>query len=189
MSKASARKKQSATRKRKDGFGKRKGGQFERVICKELSLWVSGGKDKDLFWRSAMSGGRATVAAKSGDKLTEQCGDVCSVSPKGHTLTDLFFIECKHVRNLRPDLFLFRRGLLYEFWSKAKKDALAYGKQPMLIARDRIHMPMVFTLEPVKGTITSAIEWEVKRDHVPAEWCEYMFLADLLKVKYPYALR
>ena len=51
------------------GGGKAKGSSFERLICKELSLWITGGEHQDVFWRSAMSGGRSTVAMKKGDKL------------------------------------------------------------------------------------------------------------------------
>jgi len=47
------------------GGGKAKGASFERDICRRLSLWVSAGKQEDVFWRSAMSGGRSTVADSS----------------------------------------------------------------------------------------------------------------------------
>jgi hypothetical protein len=58
------------------GGGKQKGSQFERDVCRELSLWVSHGKQEDVYWRSAMSGGRSTVAAlkgaRSGLRLCQQ---------------------------------------------------------------------------------------------------------------------
>ena len=43
------------------GGGKEKGSSFERLVCKRMSMWLSKGERDDLFWRSAMSGGRATV--------------------------------------------------------------------------------------------------------------------------------
>ena len=50
----------------KPGYGKQKGGEYERTVCKKLSLWVSNGTRDDIFWRSAMSGGRATLQRKKG---------------------------------------------------------------------------------------------------------------------------
>ena len=36
-----------------------KGSEFEREMCKCLSLWWTDSKRDDVFWRSAQSGGRA----------------------------------------------------------------------------------------------------------------------------------
>jgi len=41
----------------KKGGGKNKGSSFERKICKELSLWWSGGKSDSIFYRTGGSGG------------------------------------------------------------------------------------------------------------------------------------
>ena len=41
------------------GGGKGKGGNFEREICKALSLWVSKGLNVDLYWRSARPNDKA----------------------------------------------------------------------------------------------------------------------------------
>lgn len=118
----------------KRGGGKGKGSSFERVICKRLSLWVSRGEDEDLFWRSAISGGRATVAFRKGKNI-RAAGDICAVSPHGHKLTDRYFIECKHVRMLNLDSFLFGRGNLSAYWSKCVEQALDHRRAPMLIAK------------------------------------------------------
>lgn len=48
-----------------------KGSSFEREFCKKLSLWVSDGKDPDIFWRTAGSGSMATRK-----QLQVQIGDV-----------------------------------------------------------------------------------------------------------------
>ena len=48
--------------------GNKKGGGFERKTLKALSLWISKGERKDIFRRSIMSGGRATIALASGSK-------------------------------------------------------------------------------------------------------------------------
>lgn len=119
------------------GGGKEKGSGFERECCVKLSMWVSGGTHKDLFWRSAMSGGRATVAAKKGDKLNRQAGDVCSVSEEGHSLTNRYYIECKSYKDLEIDSFLLvNRGQLARFWKDTVKHSKTYSKTPMLIAKE-----------------------------------------------------
>src|SRR5687767_11847864 len=103
---------------------KAKGSQFERVVCKQLSLWVSGGKQQDCFWRSAMSGGRATVRNKSAAgrvrrTVVRQGGDIASVAPEGHALTDKFYVECKNYKQLALDRFLLlNTGNLAKFWKE-----------------------------------------------------------------------
>jgi len=125
------------------GGSKAKGSSFERQVCEKLSLWVSGGKDRDLFWRSAMSGGRSTFAAKKGGKLNRQAGDICGVAPEGHSLTDYFYIECKHLRTLRLDLFLIEdKGPLARFWKTAWKQAKQYDREPMMIVKGN-HCPIL----------------------------------------------
>jgi hypothetical protein len=116
----------------KVGGGKAKGSAYERLICKRLSLWVSGGKREDVFWRSAMSGGRATVKGKT----VRQAGDITAVAPEGHPLTDVFYIECKHVKKLDLESFLFKnKGLLAGFWKDAVKQADRHDKEAVIIAR------------------------------------------------------
>ena len=116
------------------GGGKAKGAAFERGICKLLSLWVSGGALEDLFWRSAMSGGRATVAHRKGINV-RQGGDICSVSPEGHSLTDNFYIECKHLKKISLDSLIKGVGPLIKIWRDTRKAAKRHDKTPMLIFR------------------------------------------------------
>jgi hypothetical protein len=124
-----------------------KGPGFERHICKLLSLWVSGNKDADLFWRSAISGGRATQSAKRGQLLTRQAGDICSIGPAGHALTDRFFIECKHRKDLNIQSFLLggKTGSMAKFWRKACKEAKQHGKTPLMIAKQNNTPTLVIT--------------------------------------------
>ncbi len=120
----------------KKGRGKSKGSSFEREVCKKLSYWISGGNEDDLFWRSAMSGGRATVSAKKGKKLNRHAGDITATAPEGHVLTDYWFVECKFYTNLNLPLFLlFSAGPLAKFWRTAKREAKRFDKIPMLIAK------------------------------------------------------
>lgn len=114
---------------------KQKGSTFEREICRRLSLWITDGKRSDVFWRSAMSGGRATVARKHGADV-RQAGDITAVAPEGHALTDVVFIECKHYAKLDIESFVLKnQGTLAKFWAVACKEALARCKEPWLIVR------------------------------------------------------
>lgn len=114
------------------GGGKRKGGLFERECCRTLSLWITNGKRHDCFWRSAMSGGRATLLGLA----VRQAGDIAAVSTEGLPFTDRWFVECKHVRNLMLDRFCIEHsGTLWKFWEVACREAERHVKKPMLIAR------------------------------------------------------
>lgn len=117
------------------GGGKQKGSQFERDACRQLSLWVSHGKHEDVFWRSAMSGGRSTVAHAKGKRLAAQAGDISCIHPSGQYLASRFVFECKFYADLNYTGLLTRRGNLVEFWDTLKAEAVRYGKTPFLIAR------------------------------------------------------
>src|SRR5580700_5183475 len=117
------------------GGGKQKGAAHERYICVELSRWMSAGAHDDLFWRSAMSGGRSTVAAKGGRRLAAQAGDISCIHAKGSPLTDKYYIECKSYRDLNFVGLLKRKGKLAEFWLETRKQAAHYSKLPLLIAK------------------------------------------------------
>jgi len=127
--------KKAATRVKKRSRSKQKGGQFERDTCVKLSHWLTGGKNKDVFWRSAMSGGRATVTRRTGQAV-RQAGDICAVAAEGHVLTDRWFVELKHYRDLQLDRFLLQgTGILTRFWDKAREEARSHDKMPVLIVR------------------------------------------------------
>ena len=117
------------------GGGKAKGSSFERLICKELSLWITGGEHQDVFWRSAMSGGRSTVAMKKGDKLAAQAGDVSSVHILGHAFIDRFTVECKFYKTLNFESFIKGKGNLLGFWQVAREDSAQYNKKPILVGK------------------------------------------------------
>jgi len=129
------------------GKGKRKGSAFEREICVALSLWVSAGKKKDLFWRSAMSGGRATTHRKNTNTEIRQGGDICSVAPEGHIFTDKFYIECKNYKSLDIQQFcVTSKGILAEFWADTVFKAEECNKAPVLIGRENRFPTIVLTL-------------------------------------------
>ena len=115
-------------------LGKQKGAAFEREICKRLSLWVSEGKREDVFWRSAMSGGRATLLARSGKQAA--LGDVSAVHALGHTLINHVHIECKFYQNLGVESFFYRQGgKLEAFRVELCNQEKTSGKLTWLIAK------------------------------------------------------
>ena len=72
-----------------------KGSQYERAFCKRLSLWWTGGKRDDVFWRSQASGARATQRRKTDKDTFGQSGDVQACDPIGQPLMDVITIELK----------------------------------------------------------------------------------------------
>ena len=117
---------------------KQKGGSFDREVCQKLSKWVSYGERDDIFWRSAMSGGRATVGMKRGIKRTSQAGDITAIDPLGNKLTDKFVIECKFYKNIHIESMMFGKpkvGTILEFWTKLYKDSEKLNKDMMLVIK------------------------------------------------------
>lgn len=137
------------------GGSKQKGASFERLVCKQLSLWITNGDKPDVFWRSAMSGGRSTVFAKKGREAATQAGDISATGAEGHLLTDKFFIECKFYRDLSLLSFLFghQRGKLHEFWSVAKREAKQHKKAPMMIAKQNIEKTLVLLSDTIDHSL------------------------------------
>ncbi len=71
-----------ARKPRKKGRrGPEKGGEYERLICRDLTTWVDPTREKgkpELFWRSATSGAKATQDTKAGRKAN-QGGDIIAI--------------------------------------------------------------------------------------------------------------
>lgn len=124
------------------GGGKQKGSQFERDICKQLSLWISSDQREDIFWRSAMSGGRATISSSKGKSLIAQVGDISCIDPIGSKFAESFYCECKFYANLDYLGLLKDTGKLLEFWLDTKTKSEDCGKNPLLIAKQNRILPM-----------------------------------------------
>jgi len=117
------------------GGGKQKGAAFERKICMALSRWVSHGKSDSCFWRSAMSGGRATVRYAAGKGHDGQGGDIAATDPLGHALLSKFVVECKRVADLNLRAAAIKGiGPLREYWDQVSGDAKRVSKEPKPIA-------------------------------------------------------
>ncbi len=125
-------------------IGKLKGGQYERDISVGFSKWASLGEREDLFWRSAMSGGRATVARKIGTILSSQSGDLSATHSSGQPFLDHFFCECKFYKDLNYAGILTGTGLLVQFWKSTVIEANNYKKHPMLIAKQNQKPTVIF---------------------------------------------
>lgn len=123
----------------KRGGSKAKGSQFERDICVALSKWITNGKSIDCLWRSAMSGGRATI--KKG--LVRQAGDITAVAPEGHTLTNAFYLELKHLKDISLDSLITGKGSLVTIWDKTIVEAAKYDRIPVLIFKQN-RWPVAF---------------------------------------------
>lgn len=127
------------------GGGKRKGGAFERDICRIISLAWSGGVYKDLCWRSAGSGSHATV---SKSKVKAHHGDICAMSPIIEPLFKIFNIECKFYKKIDiTDVLRGNKGSkLMQFWRQTLRSAKLSHRMPVLIAR-RNNFPTMLVLK------------------------------------------
>lgn len=167
------------------GRGKKKGSKFERTICKQLSRWVSESNREDLFWRSAMSGGRATVAKKGNVLLRNLAGDITAVHAEGMSLTGRWYIECKFYASLSIESFLLSgKGKLDTFWQVALREAVQYRKRPLLIAKQN-NTPAIVVL-PFDSLESLCHEFNGTKLTVDSESykCVVVLLDDLLKASY-----
>lgn len=72
-----------------------KGSNYERELCKRLSLWWTADKRDDIFWRSSGSGARAKVRGRAGRNTQGQHGDMAATDPSGKAFIDAFTVEMK----------------------------------------------------------------------------------------------
>lgn len=130
-----------------------KGSTFERKICKDLSLWWTGGKDDDCFWRSSMSGGRATIRGRKGKRTRGHYGDIAATDRVGELLTSLIAFELKHGYSKdtvhdcldRPDSL---RQQTYEQWIVQARTAARNGRVPHWMIIHRRNRREIFCLFP-----------------------------------------
>lgn len=125
----------------------RKGSSFEREIAKKLSLWLSDNTRDDLLWRTAMSGGRATLHRQQGKSAVAQAGDLCSIDEASWWFTQKFFIETKHLKDLNLTSFVLRgQGPLAAHLKKASEEAMAEDKALFFVVRQN-RFPTALILE------------------------------------------
>ena len=120
----------------KAGGGKSKGSQFERKICKLLSLWFTENERDDIFFRSASSGAMATQRFKKGKNTSGQQGDVTSTDLKGIIFINKFSIELKSYKDFSLDFLIYKnKSLIHDWWNQCKSDAERENKNPLLIIK------------------------------------------------------
>lgn len=132
----------------KPGGSNQKGAAFEREVCKKLSKWITDGNRDDIFWRSAMSGGRATISLKQGRQAIAQSGDICAIDSLGEKFLKSFYVECKHRKDLNlPHLFTKKQGQITQAIFKAQDEAFEYNKHLFLVARQNFQSDLLFISE------------------------------------------
>lgn len=136
-----------------------KGSNFERDVCRQLSLWWTKGENNDVFWRNPI---RATRQVK---KAEMQLGDIQATDECSQPLTSIILIECKagysikrtkkktdttksKVRNVPWDLLDTIDGkqgecVILKFWSQTVKEAKLANKAPVLIFKRDFHTPVI----------------------------------------------
>lgn len=130
-----------------------KGSDFERDMCKELSLWISKGKRVDVFMRNRV---RVTEFTPERER---QLGDLTTNDIKGIYFTSMFVVECKtgysktkkgsRTKNIPWDLLDIIDGVkdkqdnktLLQFWDQVESDAKLCHKKPILIFKRDFHVP------------------------------------------------
>jgi len=119
--------------------GKQKGSEWERKCCKTFSLWWTDGKRKDIFWRTASSGGRFSQG-----HCQTHSGDMCAIDPIGEPLIEKFSFEFKHYKEF--NLFELidppkKTYLIEAFWQQCVEDAEKAGKEPWLVMKRNMFKP------------------------------------------------
>lgn len=124
----------------KPGAGARKGGAFERLIARRLSLWLTRGEDGTQLVRSQLSGGwRRGLAAEEGWR---QVGDLAPNGVTGELFRRAWAVECKHRRTIEV-LPPWPKGGLVTWWRKLELDAAGHGMEALLVFRANRRAVMV----------------------------------------------
>lgn len=139
----------AGSKQRKGTNGSQKGAAFERLIAKQLSLWVSKGASTDLFWRTAGSGARSTGRVKKGGAGIEyQAADISLAHPDGRPFADRFVVECKSYKNLELHRLCYdpKAMLVGVWWAKVRREAEQVGREPLLIVKANGYAPLMVML-------------------------------------------
>ena len=129
--------------------GSMKGADFERLIARELSLWLSEGDDPYVFSRRPLSGG--SVRDKTGKSLSS--GDIFADKPLGRCLTDKISFELKTVRDLYLPLWRHLDGsshkVIRDFIAQSEEAAAPYDRYWAVIMKTLRCKPLFLTNYPL----------------------------------------
>ena len=169
-------------------LGKNKGSEFERYICKELSLWITQKERDDIFWRSHSSGGRFSYRIKLGKSTYNQSGDITNIHPIGDTLLKYFTFELKFYKNvslwhLLSDDTANKGNNIPIWWEKLKKDCSLKNKTPVLIVKRNYKPILMITNELFSDFLKKHfnLSYKVKWNNNIENAYFFLFL-DLLKL-------
>lgn len=130
----------------KKGGGKKKGSAFEREQAKILSLWISNNKDKDLLWRSTLSGGRAS----SGKVKGTQYGDLCLGKHDGKYVNEakrflnMLSVELKSYNQIDlMSALLNDNNNVWKWWEQCLQEANANDVRPLMIIKRNHDKPLM----------------------------------------------
>ena len=122
----------------KAGGGKRKGSGFERLIAKDLSLWISKGQRNDIFWRTHSSGSLGTNR-----RCKLEYGDIMAIDDAGKPLTDKYNIECRCGKFIKIADLVYKTGNMMQFLEEGIRNATESGRRPVWIFREHSKPIMV----------------------------------------------
>lgn len=132
-----------------------KGSPFERQICGELSYWWTKDKNASVFWRTAGSGGRATVRGKKGKDTSSHAGDICSTDSTSSVMTKLITMELKRGYNSKTIMDLLdcsphSAKQSFQLWIEQAMQSSKNAKTPFWIIihkRDRRDILVYFPIQ------------------------------------------
>ena len=115
------------------GGSNSKGGEFERLVCRMFTKWLTGNERPEVLWRSATSGAKATQDAKAG-RQSKMGGDLVAIAPEGQPLIDVFSIECKDRKSYgKIEGFFQEQGEIWEWWGQCVNDADISNREPLMV--------------------------------------------------------
>jgi hypothetical protein len=132
-----------------------KGGDFERLISREISIWWSEGKREDIFYRSNASGARFTQRKKAGKDTANQAGDLSFTDSEGEPLIQAFNFELKTGYGTKTKSEITRwdaldfidsqqkEPILLKMWNQCCRDAKLTKRIPCLIFRRNGRSPCI----------------------------------------------
>ena len=132
-----------------------KGSEFEREMCKKISLWWTHGQRDDVFWRSQNSGGRATVRGRKGQDTHGQAGDIAAVHPCGEPLLQTFAVELKRgYKTADPYRILDgppkQKAQIWEDWIGQVQDSQALSGAPYWLIINKRDRRSIMAAVPVQ---------------------------------------
>lgn len=165
-----------------------KGANYERVICKTLSKWWTGGESDAVFWRTSQSGGRATTRGQKGQKTFGQHGDICATDPIGLPFLKAFAVEIKVGYNRELCLIDCLDGLkgsakplIYKWADQADASMSASGAKCWMVIfkRDRRDAVVMMSVRwPMFGTVPHVYRAELT---MPGFSVTFMRLSEFVK--------